>query len=135
MDATIEREIIKQYEDGISTIQIAKDFQINRATIYHILKRNDMSPTRREAGKIKKQKVVTMYEENMSLKDIEREIGEKERYAEGVIYRNVKGCRYTKLTQKQKEEIREKYNGGISIDELAKEYKCGKTTIWLCLKD
>jgi predicted DNA-binding protein YlxM (UPF0122 family) len=78
MDADQQRWILQQYEQGLKVSAIASELNVDKSTIYNVLKRNDVKPTRNDDKTFPleiQDKIIALYSQGTEVKVIANELG------------------------------------------------------------
>lgn len=141
------KEIVKKYEDGNSPLDISKDYNVGRTTILNRLNKYYQKEGReRPKVEYKKKdnkielpmdKIIKEYEEKISTTDLAKEYGVSDatirarirRYYEEIGRSRIKNITGPKKKKISIDEIIKRYEKGIEIKEIAKEYNVVYSTI------
>lgn len=127
----IEVKGIKRlYEKGIKLNEIENVINTTRGSIFYHLHKQKIIPNRRkfELYEDKKNKIIKMYNEGLSIKEIANNLNIDEKKACCILYRCVKGNRRKVI--KNKNEILEYIkNSNESGKEIAKKFNVSQGTI------
>ena len=141
MESTVEqqKEIVKLYDEGLSSLAIARMFGVSKPTILKVLKRQGRK--RRGSGealrsltKEQEEGVVRLYDEGLSSPAIADRLSVSKDIIFRVLERKGKkrrssGSYQRKLTEEQEEEIVQLYDGGIFSGAIAQKFGVSKPTI------
>lgn len=138
-----EQEIIALYSQSKTIKEIAKKYNVFRATITKILKKNNIKIIKvcfvKKVFQEQENKIVELYKQNLSIKEIVLELN----LSPSSIIRTLKKYNlYIKKNKNDKKnhiksivpeiyhkEIVERYNKGLSISKLAEEFEVHFSTI------
>lgn len=133
-------DIINLYNTKkISCAELAKKFNFSTATICKFFKKNNIkvkniSELSAEKNKNKELKIVKLYQNGLSIKDIIKKFDIKSQTTVHNILRRHNICFKNILSKLEKENIVKYYNGDWSINKIAKHFKRSHKTITKILK-
>ncbi len=141
-----DKLVVELYESGVPVDEIARRACINRATIYSILRRHGIQPSRktRKSRELTPEEEKKLVEEYLSGTPVQ-ELMEKYGISATKLYNVLskygvprriprRSHEHRRITPKEVEEIRRLYKEGASVYEIAKKLKRPISTVYAVLK-
>ncbi len=141
-----DKLVVELYQKGVPVEEIAEKACINRATIYSILRRHGIQPSRktrrsRELTPEEEKKLVEEYLSGIPVQELMEKYGLSATKLYNILSKYGVPRRaprrshsHRRITPEEVEEIRKLYEQGASVYEIAKRLKRPISTVYAVLK-
>lgn len=147
-----ELEMVERYKEGVTSEELANEFNCSLYTVRRIMKRRGVKMVRRVNGPVKREsfftkeqeaEIVLLYEQGAITAEISKKFFCSDQTIRRTLKRNgvtlerrmVKGVnKKSVFTDEQESELVQRYERGELISDLAKYYFCHRQTVRNTLK-
>lgn len=140
-----KNEIVQDYQNGVSYINIAKKYDCNPGTVYTFLKNCGVQAkkekfTKYESIADKKEQVIMLYNQGFSAYKIGKQLHCNKNTTER--YMKKLGLDLSRFDKNRKDELKnhsinivQLYSSGLSTNKIAKQYKASQSSVWQLLEE
>lgn len=133
LDKTLESNIVNDYRQGISIIEIAKRYKVSRATVNNIRVRNNIPNRKTKVNNQLISKVVNLYNLGYSITELSKKLKVDKGVCSKILHKEIEELDANKVSQERQRLV--KANPFVDIDNDTTAYFLGLLATDGCVSD